>query len=199
MRELVDIFGWVMLFGGLFGLAVIGLAIFAIGFLHCWRIVRRDWANMGKAAKVIALFAVGLATMYGGSKSITGRVNVNDPYITDSGSYITNDFIHVSVAKRYAYLPDTMSILVFVREVASTNVEDWTELLPRHTYADCPFDIPLSNATNYNALVAADYVPEPTVHTNGVWQIKGFVIPNTAATNTPGAFAFPNTRTRLED
>ena len=38
-------------------------------------------------------------------------------------------------------------------------------------------------------MVAADFIPAPTVHTNGVWQIKGFTIPGT------GKAAFPNTKT----
>ena len=47
----------------------------------------------------------------------------------------------------------------------------------------------LANATNYDVTVAANYTPAPTVHTNGVWMMKGFVIPGTDKA------AFPNTRT----
>lgn len=193
MREAAELFGLVCLYGGLFGLVALALGVFAVGFGYVFRTLRREFRQLDKATRAVAVAAVVLATMYGGSK--TGRVEVNDPYITDAGSYVTNDYIHVSVAKRYDYLPDTMSILVFIREVAQTNAEDWVEVLPRHAFADVPFDIMLENATNYNALVAADYVPEPTVHTNGVWQIKGFIVPGTTNAASTGALAFPNTKT----
>lgn len=191
VRELFDIFGAAVLHGGLFGLLVIGVGVFLFGLWHALRMWRRTFRAGG--AKALSAVAVALATMYGGSKIIS-TVTVDDPYIVNAGSYITNDVIHVSIAKKYDFLPDTMEILVFVRDVASTNVEDWTELLPRHTFADSPFEIWLANATNFNALVAADYVPEPTVHTNGVWQIKGFIVPGTTNATATGIMAFPNTK-----
>ena len=65
-------------------------------------------------------------------------------------------------------------------------------LSPHLTFADHPYDYSLPNATNYDVMVAADFTPAPTVHTNGVWQMKGFIIPGT------GKAAFPNTRVRKE-
>ena len=191
MRELFDIFASAVLYGGIFGLAAISLGVFIVGAVVTLRLWRR-----AKHCAVLAVFAFA-AIIVGGTK--TGSVRVDDPYIVNAGSYITNDFIHVAVGKRYNYLPDSMDVLVFIREVAQTNAEDWVEVLPRHTFADSPFDIPLANATNYNAIIAANYVPEPTVHTNGVWQIKGFIVPGTTNATSTGVFAFPNTKTKLED
>ena len=71
-----------------------------------------------------------------------------------------------------------------------TNATDWVRLEPHLTFAQHPHDYALANATNYDVTVAANYVPEPTVHTNGVWRIKGFVIPGT------GKAAFPNTKVK---
>lgn len=118
-----------------------------------------------------------------------GTVTISDPYISDSGSYLTNDVAHISIAKRSPLLPDDTSILVYARQVDSTNVTDWVRISPHLTLADHPYDYALPNATNHDVMVAADFTPAPTVHTNGVWQIKGFTIPGT------GKAAFPNTKT----
>lgn len=118
-----------------------------------------------------------------------GSVTVSDPYIQNDGSYLTNDVAHVAIAKRTQLLPNVTEILVYARQVDSTNVTDWVRLTPHLTFADHPYDYSLPNATNYDVMVAADFTPAPTVHTNGVWQMKGFTIPGT------GKSAFPNTRT----
>ena len=121
-----------------------------------------------------------------------GSVTVSDPYIQNDGSYLTNDVAHVAIAKRTPLLPNDTEILVYARQVDSTNVTDWVRLSPHLTFADHPYDYSLPNATNYDVMVAADFTPAPTVHTNGVWQMKGFTIPGT------GKSAFPNTRIRKE-
>lgn len=117
-----------------------------------------------------------------------GRVSVSDPYIVDNGSYLTNDIAHVSIAKRTPLLPDDTKILVYARQVDSVDPSDWVRLSPHLTFADHPCDYALVNATNYDVIVAADFTPAPTVHTNGVWQMEGFIIPGT------GKSAFPNTK-----
>ena len=153
-------------------------------------------AGMGKAAEtakrqlrggnLAALLALAVACTLFARK---GSITVSDPYISNSGSYLTNDVAHISIAKRSPLLPDDTSILVYARQVDSTNVTDWVRLSPHLTFADHPYDYALPNATNYDVMVAADFTPAPTVHTNGVWQIKGFTIPGT------GKAAFPNTKT----
>ena len=121
-----------------------------------------------------------------------GTVTVSDPYIQNNGSYLTNDVAHVAIAKRTPILPDDTEILVYARQVDLTEPTDWVRLSPHLTFADHPYDYALPNATNYDVMVAASFTPAPTVHTNGVWQMKGFTIPGT------GKSAFPNTRIRKE-
>ena len=155
-------------------------------------------AGIGKAAErakrrlrgaALAMFALAAAcTIY----ARKGSVTVSDPYIQNDGSYLTNDVAHVAIAKRTPLLPNDTEILVYARQVDSTNVTDWVRLSPYLTFADHPYDYSLPNATNYDVMVAADFTPAPTVHTNGVWQMKGFTIPGT------GKSAFPNTRIRKE-
>lgn len=117
-----------------------------------------------------------------------GTITVSDPYIQNAGSYLTNDVAHIAIAKRTPLLPDDTEILVYARQVDQTNATDWVRLSPHLTFADHPFDYALPNATNHDVMVAADFTPAPTVHTNGVWQMKGFTIPGT------GKIAFPNTK-----
>ena len=155
-------------------------------------------AGMGKAAMrakrrlrgaSLAMLALAVACTIFARK---GSVTVSDPYIQNDGSYLTNDVAHVAIAKRTPLLPNDTEILVYARQVDSTNVTDWVRLSPHLTFADHPYDYSLPNATNYDVMVAADFTPAPTVHTNGVWQMKGFTIPGT------GKSAFPNTRIRKE-
>ena len=146
----------------------------------------RDAARRLSLRSALALLALAAACTIFARK---GTVSVSDPYITDSGSYLTNDVAHVSIAKRTPILPDDTEILVYARQVDQTNATDWVRLTPHLTFADHPYDYALANATNYDVMVAASYTPAPTVHTNGVWQMKGFNIPGT------GKAAFPNTRT----
>ena len=155
-------------------------------------------AGMGKAATTakrrlrgatLIFSAIALACMLCARK---GRITISDSYIVNDGSYLTNDVAHISIAKRTPLLPDDTEILVYARQVDLTNATDWVRLSPHLTYADHPYDYSLPNATNYDVMVAADFTPAPTVHTNGVWQMKGFTIPGT------GKSAFPNTRIRKE-
>ena len=155
-------------------------------------------AGIGKAAErakrrlrgaALAMFALAAAcTIY----ARKGSVTVSDPYIQNDGSYLTNDVAHVAIAKRTPLLPNDTEILVYARQVDLTNATDWVRLSPHLTFADHPYDYSLPNATNFDVMVAADFTPAPTVHTNGVWQMKGFTIPGT------GKSAFPNTRIRKE-
>ena len=146
------------------------------------------WRECPLAGKLAVLAAAAAFAYYGSTKP--GTVTVSDPYIVDAGSYLTNDVAHVAIAKRTPLLPDTAEILVYAREVGSTNAADWARLEPHLAFAEHPHDYALPGATNYDVLVAADFTPEPTVHTNGVWQMKGFMIPGT------GKAALPNTKTR---
>ena len=141
----------------------------------------------------IALFllAVGL-TFYAGAKHAMPTFSY-DYYLADNGSYATNSTVHIDFTLRAQGLDLSISpVLVFAREIASTNAADWFELSPRRMYPAFPADYTLANATNYDYIIYVDYVPPPTVHTNGVWQMRGIELPD-------GSYAFPNTSIRKED
>jgi len=175
---------------GLFewGMLLVALVAFCL-FLHIFNKTPRLRESPRSFRAMLAVFST-WAVMYGGSKpGPTGRVTISDPYIQDAGSYLTNDVVHVAIAKRTSMLPDSTEILVYARQLDSTNALDWARLTPHLTYADHPHDYNLPNATNYNVMVAASFVPGPTVHTNGVWSITGFIIPNSG-----GKIGFKQTR-----
>lgn len=133
------------------------------------------------------------AVAYGGSKGPSGRISIDDPYIRDDGSWLSpsNNVAHVAIAKRSPLLPDDTAILVYAREVAKSNATDWVRITPHLTFADHPYDYQLPGiATNYNVMVAADFTPGPSVHTNGVWSINGFIIPGSG-----GKMGFKQTTT----
>lgn len=153
-----------------------------------FRRFRAFWRGLCWPGRIAFATALVAAVIYGGGK---GRIVVDDPYVQDAGSYLTNDVAHVAIAKRTPLLPDDAEILVYFRDKDSTNAVDWVRLEPHLAFADHPFDYPLPGpATNYSVMVAANYVPAPTVHTNGVWSIAGFVIPASG-----GKMGFKSART----
>ncbi len=164
-------------------------------FLHIFNHVPRIKDGPRSMRAALAGLAV-WAVAYGGSKpGPSGRVMVSDPYIRDNGSWLSpsNNVAHVAIAKLSPLLPDDTAILVYAREMALSNATDWVRLAPHLTFADHPHDYLLPGlATNYNVLVAADFTPAPTVHTNGVWSINGFIIPGSG-----GKMGFKQTTTIL--
>ncbi len=167
-------------------LILIASVVILAGLVKSAEAAKRRLRGSGALAASIALAVA--CTLF----ARKGTVTVSDPYIQNNGSYLTNDVAHVAIAKRTPLLPNDTEILVYARQVDSTNVTDWVRLSPHLTFADHPYDYSLPNATNFDVMVAADFTPAPTVHTNGVWQMKGFTIPGT------GKSAFPNTRIRKE-
>lgn len=197
MREAFDIASAGVLYAALFGLGVLAVIGLLVLLADVWQIVREQ-IGKSKVKKAVAVVATIGAVMYGGSKGV-GRVVVDDPYIRDAGSYTTNNLVHVAVVKRFDFIPDDMEIWIYSRELAQTNAADWVKLARaeegEYLLREFPLDIPFPDATNFNFLVAANYVPAPTVHTNGVWSIKGFVIPAGGNPPSPATYAFPNTKT----
>ena len=168
------------------------IALFALTLLIYNRVPRLRETPRGVRCTLALLTA--WSVLYGGSKpGPSGRVTVDDPYIRDADSWLSpsNNVAHVAIAKRSELLPDNTAILVYAREFALSNATDWVRITPHLTYADHPYDYILPGiATNYNVLVAADFTPAPTVHTNGVWSINGFIIPGSG-----GRMGFKGTTT----
>ena len=147
--------------------------------------IRAAWRGLGRRRGVsaaLAAFAV-VATICAQKPGPSGPTITIDALLRDAGCYATNDVFHAAVSNAPAYAAinfSTCPVLVYARERGQTNAADWFELTPRRTFSALPADYAIANATNYNYMVYLDYVPPSPVHTNGVFELHGFVIENEA-------------------
>lgn len=163
-------------------LFAVGLGLAAAGGL------RAAWRSLGRRRGVSAALAVVAVVACVCAQKVTFTL---DSYIADDGCYATNDVVHIAFAQAASGLDlSTSPVLVYARLQSSTNAADWFELSPRRMFTAFPADYALADATNYNYAVYVDYVPPPTVHTNGVWQMRGIEL---ARGESAATFAFPNT------
>lgn len=118
----------------------------------------------------------------GATKGIVGHVtypytDVETRYLIDTGSFVTNDYVHVAFSKS-PVIPDSAEFFGYARPVGSTNDLDWVCMLET-TFADfhSPSNVPYANAISNDFQFFTTFTPGPVVHTNGVavvtWQ-KGF-------------------------
>ena len=158
--------------------------------------IRAAWRGLGRRRGVsaaLAAFAV-IATICAQKPGPSGPTITIDALLRDAGCYATNDVFHAAVSNAPAYAAIDFSacaVLVYARERGQTNAVDWAELTPRRTYGELPADYAIANATNYNYLVYLDYVPPSPVHTNGVFELHGFLVPQL---DTQLAAGFINSR-----
>lgn len=145
--------------------------------------IRAAWRGLGRRRGVsaaLAAFAV-VATICAQKPGPSGPTITIDALLRDAGCYATNDVFHAAVSNAPAYAAIDFSacpVLVYARERGQTNAADWAELTPRRTFSELPADYAIANATNYNYMVYLDYVPPSPVHTNGVFELHGFVVPD---------------------
>lgn len=148
---------------------LIFIAAFAAAMLIAgWRVLKRS-----EHRKIFLLASAGFS-LYAGAKHIIGRVeyartDADIAYLTDRGSYVTNDFIHIDFV-RHPIVPASAGFIIEVFELADTNYEHGVTLVET-TFADFPVpcDVAMDNATNYNAVCYTPWTPGPAVQTNGVW------------------------------
>lgn len=176
-----------LVFGAVF--ASVMLFVFAL----TWNQIRDAYARASPCARGVFFVAVAGITLYGGSKGII-HFPFTDPevrYLTDTGSAVSNDFVHVSF-NRSVLVPNTASFYIDGCDVLYTNAEDvaayafnaYSNTFDRMTV---PFDMPYQAATNFNWYAYTDWTPPIAVHTNGVafvvWQI-GSTTNNLSLTRT---------------
>ena len=155
------------------GLAVSGL-LFASALLYPY--LRSAWDKATALARAVFCGAVVVACLFGGAKhtgSITyPKTDTDVAYLTDSGSYVTNDAVHVAFTR--IIVPDTATFYLDYCALDGTNsagvATNWVNAKTA-TFADLtvPFDFAFAAATNYNWLAYTDWTPGPAVQTNGVW------------------------------
>ena len=177
------------------GIAAVAVSVMAACVLlpRIWSVVSKwlDWLNRNEAKRFLLIGTLLLAGYAGSKGFIAGRVYFpfTDPetkYLLDSGSYVTNDYVHVDFTR--FLVPDSANLYVDACPVASTNVAMDSFSVWEGTFAEFnpPQDIPYDAASNFNFYVYTDWTPGPAVHTNGVLQLsgrqdmsgKGFFVPS---------------------
>lgn len=92
-------------------------------------------------------------------------------YLQDRGSYVTNDWVHINFERRI--VPETANVYLDRRALDQTNDTDWvTHIASTFAEFTVPTNVPFANASNYNWIVYTDWVPPPTVLTNGVLHVN---------------------------
>lgn len=153
----------------------------ALAAMKARRICRDVWRSFtGRRGAFAALAALAVIATICAQKPGPTPVITVDSFLADAGSYATNDVLHVAVTNAPAYAGIDFSscpVLVYARPRGLSDAPEWEELLPRRTFSELPADYAIEDATNYNYLVYLDYVPPSPVHTNGVFELRGFVVP----------------------
>ena len=133
----------------------------------------RSVFRKSKVQGILAAAAVGGAVKYGGSKGTRNvsfpRTDIEQAYLIDSGSYVTNDLVHVSFST--FLVPQDAWIVLDYWPDGSTNETDivtaYTATLAEFPQ---PLDFPFENAISNRWYCYTTWTPGPAVQTNGVWQ-----------------------------
>lgn len=150
-----------------------------------WGSIRAAWRNCEGRRGVFAALAIlaAVCSIVAQKPSPDTPTITVDALLRDVGCYATNNVFHAAVTNAPSYAGVDFSdcdLMVYARERASTNAASWLELTPRKKFSQQPADYEIENATNFNYMVYLDYVPPSPVHTNGVFELHGFVIEDEA-------------------
>lgn len=162
-------------------LAILGGTFAALLVAQAFAVCRRDFGRRRGVSAALAVLATACAIL--AQKRPGDPQIIIDALIRDAGCYATNDVFHVAVSNAPNYAAIDFSacpVLVYARQHGLTNASDYVELTPRRAFGDLPADYAIANATNYDYTIWLDYVPPSPVHTNGVFEVYGFVIENEA-------------------
>lgn len=150
-----------------------------------WGSIRAAWRNCEGRRGVFAALAIlaAICSIVAQKPSPDTPTITVDALLRDVGCYATNNVFHAAVTNAPSYAGVDFSdcdLMVYARERASSDAASWFELTPRKKFSQQPADYAIENATNFNYMVYLNYVPPSPVHTNGVFELYGFVIENEA-------------------
>lgn len=179
-------------------LALLGLFLALLCVWAC-RVVRRVYRSGDWRHWVLPIPLIAVAIIYGGSKPHIS-FPYTDPtqrYFTDAGSEVRDNSIWLTfTAMRIPMSADFHGCYRrLVDEGENTN--EWIEFLTGTVsqYLD-PIEIPFAEAKKYEFMFFSTYVEGPTVHTNGVLNVK-WGVPQTAVTDSVRAVPI-QTEVRLD-
>ncbi len=132
------------------------------------RMKQTGWAIVLALPLVVSLIYIG--STKNGSVSYP-YTDVEKRYLIDTGSYVTNDYIHVSFS-RSVIVPDEADLQIWYRPAGSTNDAEWAQLLnTTFTTFSCPSNVPFAGAHTNDIQIFTTWSPGPAAHTNGVAQV----------------------------
>ena len=168
MRSVVEAFQAFVMYAG-----VSVLALFALGYsayaLRDSAGRLKEWIGSSSAAALLVMVAV----MYGGGKGTRNvnfpRTDIEQAYLVDAGSYVTNDMVHVAFTS--FLVPQDAPIFLAYWPDGSTNETDMVTAYSA-TLAEFPrpLDFYFENAISNRWYCYTTWTPGPAVQTNGVWQ-----------------------------
>ena len=179
-------------------LALLGLVLALLCVWAC-KVVRHINGKDGRRRWIMTLPFVAIAIIYGGSKPSIS-FPYTDPtqrYFTDAGSEVRDNSIWLSFTAMR--IPMSADFHGCYRELVEEgeNTNEWVEFITGTVgqYLD-PREIPFPEAKRHEFIFYSTYVEGPTVHTNGVLNVK-WGVPITNRTDSVRALPI-QTEVRLD-
>ena len=170
-------------------LIALAACLAALGCVAAWRLLRNvartqtrgTFAALAALAIVCAIFADKPTPTPTASVSYP-YTDVEQRYIYDNGSYVSNDVVHI--AFYYQIAPSTADFQLYAWPLASTNEEEIV-LVVNSTLGAVPqpYVFEYQGASSNRWIGITTWTPGPTVHTNGVAVINWQLPYDPAATN----------------
>ena len=129
------------------------------------------------------------------------RTDPTQTYLTDRGSWVDGDLVHVDFSR--IIVPDSATMYIDRLEIGAEDARWVPHLIAAFGDIVLPLEFTYENATNYQWIVYTDWTPGPSVQTNGVWhamwgrdRVRGaYVIPLRTAVRVDGdTLATPKSR-----
>lgn len=186
--------------------AVVAAVALGAFLMRSARVLRRALRPAQLAAFVVAACACALFARKG--RVTFPRTDADIAYLTDRGSYVTNDYVRIDFARIIA--PDDAHVFVDARPVGLDGDDSAWVTIISSTFSEfaVPADIPFVNATNYDWMVYTTWAAGPAVQTNGVWHAmwgldkrgKAYLIPIRTAVRVDGeTIATPKSKEDAND
>lgn len=204
MNDVIDIYQHALVVGCAFALAVLALvALFHI-FGRSLRAVRD--ALTGR--ELVVFCAIAGVACWAAQKRLVSfpRTDPTQAYLTDRGSWVDGDFVHIDFSR--LIVPDSATMFVDRRDRADPS-SGWVNVhASPFGSVELPLEFSYPSALDYDWIVYTDWTPGPAVQTNGVWhamwgrdRVRGaYIIPLRTAVRVDGeTIATPKSKEEARD
>ena len=199
MNDIIDIYQHVLVIGCAFALAVLALVALLHVFGRSLHAVRK--ALSGCELIVFGVLA-GVCCWAAQKRLVTfPRTDPTQTYLTDRGSWVDGDLVHVDFSR--IIVPDSATMYID-RIDRSDPSAGWVNVhASPFGSVELPMEFSYPDATNFEWAVYTDWTPGPSVQTNGVWhamwgrdRVRGeYIIPLRTAVRVDGeTIATPKSR-----